>query len=508
MRLMEFFSQPCSPKQQLYLYCATAIALAILQQIYQFYLHPIFFPLDDPYIVLHNAQILHSGTDANYPKIPALTGTTSAVHLALVTFLIYWVNPVNAIWLTLWLGIIAYGLGLLCLAFQFKASFWQTLLFLLTGFTLAYIPFQLLNGLETGLMLAAMVWTLVLANSSTRNWPWQYLLPFICGLLPFIRPELALLSLLLLSYRVWIFQQQNSLQKTCQLLARDLTLAAAASLPWIVWYWVEIGEPFPATIAAKMAYAAEVNLPLSYKIQWSLVGVTQLIFAINYLGFFAMVALLLTSPLGRVGLIYILIFLAFYTYFFPGMLQIGYNMGRYIYPCIPILLYGLISNINNPDKKLRWGSNIIICLILCHSLWYLTARWHNYLAYENMCKVEFPSITQWCKQNLPPDAVLLVHDAGYLAFTSSFHLVDMVGLKTPSSVQYHQQFTIPSAGKNRNQAIAAIIKNNKINYLVIGKQWDHVFLITDGLKALGFKLVLLRPSTQNPFSYAVYGVRP
>ncbi len=40
------------------------------------------FPVDDAYIVIHNAQVLLGGSDPNYPGSPPLSGATSAVHLA------------------------------------------------------------------------------------------------------------------------------------------------------------------------------------------------------------------------------------------------------------------------------------------------------------------------------------------------------------------------------------------------------------------------------------------
>src|SRR5690349_19048294 len=58
--------------------------------------HPIAFPLDDAYITLHNAQVLWSGSDRNYPGVPALMGATSPVHLALVAGLMLVFDPLVA----------------------------------------------------------------------------------------------------------------------------------------------------------------------------------------------------------------------------------------------------------------------------------------------------------------------------------------------------------------------------------------------------------------------------
>ena len=70
------------------------------------------FPMDDAYITLHNAQVLHWGHDPNYFGTPALAGATSAVHLALVALLMFALSPPVALWAALWLAALAYTLGL------------------------------------------------------------------------------------------------------------------------------------------------------------------------------------------------------------------------------------------------------------------------------------------------------------------------------------------------------------------------------------------------------------
>ena len=66
--------------------CAAVILLAA--SLHRALLGSPVFPVNDAYITLHNAQVLHWGHDPNYPGTPALAGATSAVHLALVVLLI------------------------------------------------------------------------------------------------------------------------------------------------------------------------------------------------------------------------------------------------------------------------------------------------------------------------------------------------------------------------------------------------------------------------------------
>jgi hypothetical protein len=57
---------------------------------------------------------------------------------------------------------------------------------------------------------------------------------------------------------------------------------------------------------------------------------------------------------------------------------------------------------------------------------------------------------------LPGQPIIMAHDAGYPSYAGRFHLVDLVGLKTPEAVEIHKQMTFPSVGRLRGDAVAAI----------------------------------------------------
>src|SRR5262249_54188914 len=100
------------------------------------------FPVDDAYITLHNAQVLHSGQDLNFPGSPALTGATSLLHTLLVAFLLLFLPPLWAMDVSLWIAIWLFGLGLARLAFVHRASVVQAFLLLTVGLTAARMPHQ------------------------------------------------------------------------------------------------------------------------------------------------------------------------------------------------------------------------------------------------------------------------------------------------------------------------------------------------------------------------------
>lgn len=483
MKIMPFLKQSASNNQQVILYLLACVSLILLGVIYLFTVKPIFFPLDDPYITLHNAQVLHWGYDPSYPGISPLFGTTSAIHLVEIFLLLYWLPPEIALLTTQWVAIIAYAVGLLRLAFLNQASVLNALLFLFIGLAAAYTPYQLLNGLETGLAMAAMTWLLCMASAPEQSKTRNYGLPLLGGIFSFIRPELLIMVALL---TVW-----QSRGQWRRLLKLGL-LVLLGALPFLLWYGFSTGYPLPETIMAKVAFYAQVNLP--FLIRFKLMLFNTVFFGIifgSYLGFFGVMVLLLASPLGRIGALYIAIFLIFATTYLPLILSPNFNVGRYWYPCIPILLFGMLPCLRHSDRILRWGANFLLIGLVCQTLFYLPSHWKFYLTERKNNFTKCHEMAAWCLGNLPTKSVLLIHDAGYLAFATPFRLVDMVGLKTPSSIHYHQIITLPSSGTKRVTAISSIISDQQPDYLILLPEWDRKIQITRRLRQLGWHLTLL-----------------
>ena len=178
------------------LYALVVVAVLAAWLVHSLVLGSPWFATDDPYIVAHNAQVLHWGHDPNYQGTPALAGTTSPVHLAIVSVLLYALPPLWALDAAGWLAAIAYALAILHLAQAKGVSPAFSLALVVAGLTLAEMPHHLTNGLETGLMLAVFTWAIaLLAEPDTRRSP---ILSILCGLMPYVRPDLAPAAILLL----------------------------------------------------------------------------------------------------------------------------------------------------------------------------------------------------------------------------------------------------------------------------------------------------------------------
>ena len=457
------------------------------------------FPVDDAYIVIHNAQVLISGSDPNYLGASPLTGTTSAVHLALVTTLMRVLSPLEALAASLWISILLYGLGLVRLARVNGLSRTTSVLVGVLGLIAGQALHQLVNGLETGLMLASVTWALALLSGPSQTQ--SRFLAALCGTLPFIRPDLLPLALLFLGLQaVHHWKQSRDRSEFRRLAGRDIGIACLFALPWSLWNWREVGSVFPSTMNAKRFFFAEAHLPYGFKAAIVAGHVSEFVTCLGFITVFAL--FLVTTKLGRAGLLYTgILLLAYYAQFPHGLAQYE---GRYLYPLLPFILLGTVYALRQPNSHLRRLSGFIFALSLGQSLVNAPKIWAQNRSGCDFTTHDLKGVANWCNQNLPASATLLVHDAGYISYGTRLHLVDFVGLKTPSSIVVHRDLTYPSNGKNRSQAISEIGLTGHANYLVVLDGWDRVFSVVTGLRKSGWKL----RQVNSDYRYKVYAITP
>jgi hypothetical protein len=497
-RLEMFLLSPAAPVQRRWFYISVAV-LVLAAWLCSARSLPV-FPVDDAYITLHNAQVLWWGDDPNFAGTPALAGATSAVHLGLVWLLMAFLKPLWALQAAMWLAIAAYVLGLSRLAFQHRASMPLAGLFVLVGLTAARIPHQLMNGLETGLAMAALTWVLVFATDADH--PDSRALPILCGLLPFIRPEFAALSVILLVMRWhWRFQNRGTGRVVWRGCLEDAALMACAALPWLIWYSASTGTPYPTTISAKRAFFAESGFPALIKMPCAEHNLETFLLAIGFLSF-AGVGLALTK-VGRISLVFCLVLVGAYCSQFPDAL--AHYEQRYLYITVPFILYGLAVLIGHASKTARAVALALLLVGVVQSLWMFPSRWHYYEVARSFTSTELASVVNGCNGNLPKGSKLLVHDVGYISYATNFPMVDFVGLKTPLSASYHKRETLPSMGAKRVDVVSEIAIRERPDYLVMLKTWDGIFGVTSGLRARGWGLRLLNKTTA---AYQVYQMTP
>ena len=490
---------PKSPALESLPYLAAALLVFLGWIIYARTFPVPVFPLDDAYIVIHNAQVLLSGSDPNYAGSSALTGTTSEVHLALVSGLMTFLHPRSALLTALWLATLLYALGLVRLARVNGAGRIAAVGVAVLGLIAGQAPHHLMNGLETGLMLAAVTWALVLLSRPQGQPRW--ILPALCGTLPFIRPDLLPLALLFLGLHVgrhW--RTRQDMPAFWRRAGLDIGVAILFALPWALWCWSSDGSIFPSTVNAKRFYFAQAGWPAGFRAKLVAKGLYHFLADLGLLSVFAV--FLVRTWLGRVGIVYGAVLLAAYYAQFPGAL-LTYE-GRYLFPLLPFILLGVLYALRLSPPVLRVGSAVLFGLALALSLARLPEFWTRHKANCYFAQHDLPGVAEWCNGHLPPGSILLIHDAGYIAYGTRFPAVDMVGLKTPSSIPVHQALTYPTNGRDRYLAVSEIALRGHTQYLVAQDRWNDSYCTVTGLEALGWTVKLINAD----YAYKIYALQP
>ena len=440
------------------------------------------FPLDDAYITLENARILLGGSDPSYGT-GAPMAATSVLHLALLAGLGRVLPLVVANHALMVAAAALYAAGLFRLLRAVGGDRLVATTGTLAGLTAGAAWFQLMNGLETGLAMAAVSWVAVLLVTR-RFVP----LALMAGFLPMLRPELALLSLTLGLAAVWEFRvAPRRLVPLAGLAA--VGLAGAAGLALLI-----TGSLWPATAGAKTAFFAEAGQPLFVK--YGIVALVLLTGALTpiLLG----LVVLHRVPRGWALGLFALLFLAAAGWSLPGGLV--HNDSRYLYILLPLGMAGLAA-VAAGHRLLRAG---FVVLAGGYLLAFPVHGWPTYRAGLAVTAGQ-EALAAWARKSLPADARILIHDAGYIAWRTDFALVDLVGLKTPSSVPVHRAITLPSNGRSRGQAVARIAASAEVSHAIIH---DDPFwgIAADGLRDAGWRLDPLRPDA--PGGYRIYALTP
>ena len=435
---------------------ATALTLFCVLLLTLLLVLPKRFAIDDAYITLHNARVLMSGVRDPMYGTSYLVGATSAIHLALLALAGLLFPLPTASFVILLVAILLYAVGLERLARDAGLTGWKPFAIVLIGLLWGNSVIHLLNGLETGIAMAAVTWLLLLAND--RRW-----LPWLCGLAPFIRPELLLLAGPLFARLLW---RERSLQL--------ILPAIVASLPWAAWYWVETGMPLPSTGAAKIFFFAEYQASFSAKIARA----CQVLFVS------ALPPLLLgILGYGRVSAgwcagLFVFAWLSLSLTTLPSSLH--WNEGRYTATLIPALLYGLIGVINSESRVTDFLAALFVAIVLGMGI-------NSAMLYRaQVQQASGPYRPAVAVSKLHPNSVVLLHDAGWLSWAHPrVRLVDVVGLKSPKSQKWHRAYTRRTCGWDR--ALDAIARESHATHLV-AIDWGFWVCVKTNLERAGWNV--------------------
>lgn len=472
---------PVRPKTEAVFHAVLAVlALAGAGALWLF-AQPFAFPLDDAYLTLHNVKALLAGADENYAGVPALAGATSPAHLAAVAALANLMPPVAAGFAINAAAAALYLHGLARLAFRLGGTPALAVILLLLGGATGYAPYHLFNGLETGLAMAAVTWALALAVAPRPS----RALALLCGVMPFVRPELAALSLLLMARQAWRRRSATAgMTAALPAIAADAALCAVAAAPWLAWSWAATGALLPSTAAAKEAFFGQAALPAWLRLQ----AVIAALGRCNIGPAFLAVLLLRGAPLAWCLWMFVAAVLFAYFATFPG--GMGHNWYRYTYPLLPIGLYALAAVLATRRDMLP---KVLLAAALGWCAITLPITWTKDRLGRNWALTELEEVARFAEATLPADARVLVHDAGYIAFATHLRLVDVVGLKTPAVIADHQRWTAPSGGAQRHEAVHRIATRYGVTHAIILQDVEAFWwTLADDLRRHGWTLHTLR----------------
>ena len=295
-----------------------------------------------------------------------------------------------------------------------------------------HLTWSAVSGMET--LLHGYIIFIVLSRLIVD--PRQYLaLGFIAGISVWIRPDgLTLLGPLLFTALL----AENTLRSRMDAVANILIGFGALFVPYLLFNLALSGNPMPSTFYAKQAeYQQEwLALPLAYRINDYLLPILASPFLVLIPG-----AILWLR--GRIrernwgaiaGLFWVVGYIAIYFMRLPA-----YQHGRYIIPAFPVMymwgMLGMISYVTSPKANTRlvvlWQ---LLLGVLCVLFSTIAARQNAHDVY--LIESEMVESAKWVQQNIPPDALLAVHDIGALGYYVPNPMIDLAGLITPDVIPF------------------------------------------------------------------------
>lgn len=461
------------------------------------------FPLDDAYIVQHAVEGVKAGTESRFVGASPMDGATSPLHVLVITLASFLMPVVWAQALVALSAAALYLAGAYVLARRAGLSLaWSaamTVLALTSGLTLTH----LLNGLETALAMAGLIWSFSLFWTPRPHQPRAWML---LGLLPFIRPELGLWSLLLGVRALLAAPAPDETGARVRVIREAAIWGAAAVVPMMLAVLALGGALLPNTIGAKEAFFAEGCLPVLDRV----LLVRQIL-----VGGAPYVAIALAAPLLVIAsrfrwfaLAFIAVFLAVYTLKLPGAFH--HNEFRYLHLLIPFALLGVVELLRprlptDGQTQDRVGP-VVALVLLAVAAAGLPGSWARYENGIAKTRGELQDVAVWAAENLPSDAVVMVHDAGVISRFGDQKLIDLVGLKSRSSAATHQATTFATCSRDP-QAMDQIARNSGATHFIVLADWDRIFEMTQGLRTTGWSLTRL-DTARGASAYEVYALAP
>ena len=439
---------------------------------------------DDPYIVLSNARALLQGAPLREGE-PILLGATSLLHTAGVALFSIPFRPETGLFLFCWLGAVAGFWGALAAARSAGATpFWGGLL-ALACFIASPTPFALVSGLETGWVVAALFWTFAFA----RRDPFSPAAAILCGMLPFIRPELGVFSCAMMGRALW-------LARAAPIRAlRPAALALGVALALLALQWGLSGAPIPTTGSAKRAFFGMATIPPEGR---ALLYLNVLLTFFGAMGGLWLGALIPREGTARTALFAALALMAMSAFWYGNIA--GQNQYRVLWDLVPPVIFACAAGLAQPWRRpgglLARVALISALVLLPPSLAQRTAghmpgflRHHLYLA----------DMKTWIDGNLAPGERIAVHDVGFTSWATDAALVDFVGLRSPENIPLMRAAAEAAAAEGkpshvgRARGMLAAMEAAPVCIVMISRAFEDRLRLVSGAREAGWSARRLSP---------------
>ncbi|MGG7565463.1 hypothetical protein ACQ5SO_04760 [Rhodovulum sp. DZ06] len=446
------------------------------------------FTLDDAYIVLVNAQALLDGAPPA-GEGPLILGGTSLLHTLATAAAAALLGPETGLWVLCWLGVAAAASGALAMGRAAGAGpAWAAGLAvaaLIGGFP----SYVLINGLETSWVLAALFWTF---RCALRD-DFSPAAAVLCGLLPFIRPELGVFSAAVMLRMAAIMGRDGGRERARAWRAAALCVAPALAL--LALQYALSGAPLPTTGSAKR---------LVFGPAWQSLPERASDYAAALSGFFAGTGLMGAGVLFARGSLQRAVFLGALALMLASAAWYGkivhQNGDRLLWEFLPplalFLATGAAAPLRSAPGALARGAILGSLLLLAPTL---PARWDRGVELAIGGTGYERRVADWIDANIPPGGAVMVHDVGYVSWATDARIIDFVGLRSPENIAVHRRATAREGWTGAATAAVEIMERERVCTFIIMHAWDEVMGLTEELRRRGWTPVALTPPDNHAF---------
>lgn len=401
-------------------------------------------PLDDVYIHFQYARQLAFGQPNVYnPGQPPSSGATSFIYPVFLA--IGYLLGFQEMWLGLWalmLGAFAQMLVLVAIlrwAMNWSLSpGWTALMLVLVGLT-GSLTWHFYSGMETGLLLASLSWTLVALMEKRRFW-----FVVAASLLVLLRPEGGVLACIAIMVALWYMRPVG--RKRMYLLLPLVfffvqpllngiltgTLIASGNqskslLGMIPFDWlVVLGRIVDNILRA----FGELLLGVSQNGTWyhpPLLGAAALISLI----------ILLRSPERRATAILVILWIAALIPMIATLDTAFWHFKRYQAPLLLLAFPVLLIPVGDLlSSRQRWKQAITAVWLLGWASFIGLDFARSFAANVSYVYGQPRQMAAWLTTNTPQGAVIAVHDVGLMRYAGQRTTLDLVGLTTSGAAPY------------------------------------------------------------------------